>query len=67
VFDNEWTMIRYLVGWVQARVRSVRDGDPQSGALTLEWIIIAVALALIAGIAVAVFVSKVKADDAKLP
>jgi hypothetical protein len=65
--DTEWVMVRYLVGWVQARVQSVRDGDPQSGALSLEWIIIAVAIAGIAGVAAGIFVSKVRSDANSLP
>jgi len=67
MLDTEWAMVRYLVGWVEARVRSVRDGDPQSGALSLEWIIIAVAVAGIAGVAAGIFVSKVRSDANSLP
>lgn len=66
MFDTEWTMVRYLVGWVHMRVRSVRD-DRQSGALSLEWIIIAVAIAGIAGVAAGIFVSKVRSDANSLP
>ncbi len=67
MFDIEWVMLRYLVGWVQRRVWSVRGRDPQSGALSLEWIIIAVAVAGIAGIAAGIFVSKVRSDTNSLP
>jgi hypothetical protein len=67
MFDTEWTVVRYLTGWVHARLQSVRDGDPQSGALSLEWIIIAVAIAGIAGVAAGIFVSKVRSDANTLP
>jgi hypothetical protein len=67
MFDTEWTVVRYLVGWVEARLRTVRDGDRQSGALSLEWIIIAVALAVVAGVATGIFVAKVKSDANSLP
>jgi hypothetical protein len=67
MFGTAWTLIRYLVGWVEARLRAVRDGDRQRGALSLEWIIIAVALAVVAGIATGIFVAKVKSDANSLP
>jgi hypothetical protein len=67
MFDTEWTVVSYLVGWVQTRLRSVRSGDRQSGALSLEWIIIAVALAVVAGVATGIFVAKVKSDANTLP
>jgi hypothetical protein len=67
MFDSDWTTLRYLASWMQVKLRSVRDGDPQSGALSLEWIIIAVAIAGIAGIAAGIFVSKVRSDANSLP
>jgi hypothetical protein len=67
MFDTEWTVVGYLVGWVEARLRTVREGDRQRGALSLEWIIIAVALAVVAGVATAIFVAKVKSDANSLP
>lgn len=67
MFNTEWTMVRCLMGWIQGRLRSLRDGDPQSGALSLEWIIIAVAIAGIAGVAAGIFVSKVRSDANTLP
>jgi hypothetical protein len=41
--------VRYLADRIRVRVQAVHSGDPESGALTLEWIIIA---ALVAGLAV---------------
>jgi len=67
MLDTEWTVVRYLVGWVEARLRTVREGDRQLGALSLEWIIIAVALAVVAGVATGIFVAKVKSDANSLP
>jgi energy-converting hydrogenase Eha subunit B len=67
MFGTEWTVVSHLLGWVQARLRAVRDGDRQLGALSLEWIIIAVALAVVAGIATGIFVAKVKSDANSLP
>lgn len=67
MFDTEWTTLRYLVGWVQARVRSVRDDGSESGALTLEWIIIAAAIAIAAVGAVFVFGGEVTKYTNKLP
>jgi hypothetical protein len=61
MFDTERTIARYLVGWVQARLRSVRDADPQSGALSLEWLIIA---GVIAAAAIAVgIIFTIKVND----
>jgi hypothetical protein len=65
--SHTWDAVRYLAGLLQARIRAVRGGDPQSGAVSLEWIIIAVGLAIVAGTAVAVFTSKVHSDISKLP
>lgn len=67
MFDTEWTVVHYLVGWVEARLRAVREDDQQLGALSLEWIIIAVALAVVAGVATGIFVAKVKSDANSLP
>lgn len=67
MFDTEWMTLRYLVGWVQARVRSVSEGDSESGALTLEWVIIAAAIAIAAVGAVFIFGTEVTKYTSKLP
>jgi hypothetical protein len=67
MLDTEWIVVRYLVAWVEARLRILRDSDRQLGALSLEWIIIAVALAVVAGVATGIFVAKVKSDANSLP
>lgn len=48
--------ISYLVDRIQRRVRSGPDGDPESGALSLEWIVIATLL-VIAAVAVGAFIT----------
>ena len=65
MFDPAWTALFYLLGRARARASAVRSGHPESGAVTLEWIVIAgilVAAALAAGIlfnnAVSKFASK---------
>lgn len=67
MFDTEWMTLRYLVGRVQARVRSVREGGSESGALTLEWVIIAAAIAIAAVGAVFIFGNEVTKYTSKLP
>jgi hypothetical protein len=45
--------IAYLIGRARQRTRAALDGNPESGALTLEWIVIAfVIVAAAAGAAV---------------
>ena len=63
--DPAWTALCCLLARARARVATARSGHPESGAVTLEWIVIAgilVAAALAAGImfnnAVSKFASK---------
>jgi Flp pilus assembly pilin Flp len=67
MFDTSWTAVRYLMGRVQERIRAARAGDPESGALTLEWIIIAAAIALAAVAAVAIFGNEITKYTKQLP
>jgi hypothetical protein len=67
MFDTEWSMARYLVNWVQARLRAVREGDPQSGALSLEWLIIAGVIAAAAIAVGVIFTAKVHSYATNLP
>jgi Flp pilus assembly pilin Flp len=67
MFDTSWTVVRYLIGRVHARINAARAGDPESGALTLEWIIIAAAIALAAVGAVAFFATEVNKYTKQLP
>jgi Flp pilus assembly pilin Flp len=67
MFDTSWTAVRYLMRRVQERIRAARAGDPESGALTLEWIIIAAAIALAAVAAVAIFGNEITKYTKQLP
>ncbi len=60
-------MAGFLLNRARCRIASARAGDPESGALTLEWIVIAgilVAAAIAAGV---FFNHAIKAETAKLP
>jgi hypothetical protein len=59
MFDAAWTTACYLVGCVQGRLRAVREGDPESGALSLEWLIIAGVIAAAAAIVGVIFTTHV--------
>ena len=51
--DPAWTALCYLLARARARVATARSGHLESGAVTLEWIVIAgilVTAALAAGI-----------------
>jgi hypothetical protein len=48
--------VTYLVDRIRCRVSSASDGDPESGGLSLEWIVIA-SLLTIAAAAVGLFIS----------
>jgi hypothetical protein len=65
--DISWAAVRYLVGRVQRRIRASGGGNPESGALTLEWIIIAVAIAIAAVGAVFIFGAEVTKYTNQLP
>lgn len=64
---SAWLAVRYLACIVQARVRAVRDGDPQSGALSLEWLIIAGVIAAAAIAVGIIFTTKVSDYANNLP
>jgi hypothetical protein len=62
-----WFGICYLLGRARSRARSALDGNPESGAITLEWIVIAgilVAAAVAAGV---FFVGKIHQYESKIP
>lgn len=62
-----WLAVSYLVGQAGSRARALRSGDPQAGALTLEWMIIAALIAGAAVTAAAVFGAKVTSYVSQLP
>jgi hypothetical protein len=65
--DTPWAAVRFLVRRARQRIRAVCAGDPESGALTLEWIIIAAAIAIAAVGAVAFFAVEVTKYTNQLP
>ena len=62
-----WLASRYLFDRALTRARAALNGDPESGALTLEWIIIASVIAVAAVGAGAFFVTEVTKYRSKLP
>jgi hypothetical protein len=62
-----WFAIGYLLDRARWRARAALNGDPECGAITLEWIVIAgilVAAAVAAGV---FFVGKIKQYESKIP
>jgi hypothetical protein len=67
LFSNPaWTCVSYLFGRARQRATSALDGNPESGALTLEWIVIAGILVVAAVAAGVVFSADIKTFEAKL-
>jgi hypothetical protein len=65
--DPLLVIARYLLDRARCRASAARSGHPESGALTLEWIVIA-AILVAAATAAAVFFDKaVRSESAKLP
>jgi hypothetical protein len=62
-----WQAMTYLIGRARSRARSARDGHPESGALSLEWIVIAVLLVAAATAAAVFFNHAITAESGKLP
>jgi Flp pilus assembly pilin Flp len=60
-------MANYLFERARFRARAVLDGDPESGALSLEWIVIAVLVAAAAaGVGIAI-TTAINNQESKLP
>jgi hypothetical protein len=62
-----WLAIRYLFDTATYRARRALDGDPQSGALTLEWLVIAGILVGAAALTAAFLRNKIKEWETKIP
>lgn len=62
-----WTAMTYLLARARSRARAALDGNPESGALTLEWIVIAGILVVVASAAVVWFRGAVKGFEQKIP
>jgi hypothetical protein len=65
--DPLWLFITYSCGRVRQRIRSARDGQPESGALTLEWLVIAFVIVTVALAALAFFRKEVTSFENKIP
>jgi len=61
-----WMMASYLVGLARQRVRALANSS-DAGALSLEWIVIAVVLFIAATAAGVVFSNALRSESAKLP
>ena len=55
LMNPQWAAVSYLLGRARGRARAALDHDPESGALTLEWIVIAGLLVAAAITAAALF------------
>jgi hypothetical protein len=60
-------MVCYLFDRARCRARAALDGHPESGALTLEWIVIAGILVVAAGAAAVIFKHAISAASKQLP
>jgi hypothetical protein len=65
--DPMWLAVRYLLERAACRARAALRGEPESGALSLEWIVIAVAVVAAAGVAAVLFTRAVRHEAGKLP
>jgi hypothetical protein len=62
-----WTVVRYLLLRARTRASAAAHGHPESGAITLEWIVIA-GILVVAAIAAGVFFTGAIAKyEAKIP
>lgn len=64
--DPLWLCITYLYSRVRQRARAALDGNPESGALTLEWLVIAGVLVAAAVVAGVFLTKKIKAWEANV-
>jgi hypothetical protein len=65
--DPQLIAMRYLVTQLRARVAAIRSGDPEAGALSLEWVAIAIVL-VTAALALATFLAgKLGALESLIP
>ena len=62
-----WYCASYLAGRARQRARSALDGNPESGALSLEWIVIAGIVVIAAVAAGAFFTSRITTWENKIP
>jgi len=65
--DPTWLVARYLFDRARCRVRAALDKDPESGALTLEWLVIAGILVAAAAATAAFLTTKISQWENKVP
>jgi hypothetical protein len=65
--NTAWLTAEYLAELVKRRLRAVFGVRSERGALSLEWIVIAVALVAAAGVAAVLFTRAIRAEAGKLP
>jgi hypothetical protein len=65
--DPLWLAVRYLLDRACCRARAALDGNPESGALTLEWLVIAGILVAAAGVTAVFLSGKIKEWEGKIP
>ncbi len=62
-----WLAAEYLAERVRQRIGAMLGDRAEAGALSLEWIVIAVAVVAAAGVAAALFSKAIRAEAGKLP
>jgi len=62
-----WLAMRFLLDHAHSRAKAALRGDLEAGALTIEWIVIAVSVAAAAAIAYGLFKASINREAAKLP
>jgi hypothetical protein len=67
VWDPMWLAVRYLMDRARCRARAALDGHPESGALTLEWLVIAGILVGAAALTATFLRSKIAEWEGKIP
>jgi hypothetical protein len=65
--DPLWQAVRYLLDRARCRARAALDGNPESGALTLEWLVIAGILVAAAGLTFVFLRGKIREWESKIP
>ena len=65
--DPLWLAVRYLLDRAWCRARAALDGNPESGALTLEWLVIAFILVGAAGATAFFLRGKIRQWEGKIP
>jgi hypothetical protein len=61
------SILHYLITSVRIRFGAVRSGELDRGALSLEWVVIAIGLVVAAVVVGAFVLHYVKRGDAKIP